>query len=452
MDYKEKLVEFYKIHNPEKLALVDSILQSYAGREEQLLMDLQVKYGLREPPETASPAPPVAQNEDGLAKYTKNFTDSVNDISANISGLLSNKDMPRDKKGVTIVLPSQEATTALRRLETENEQLRQDIKRLLDDKTLQQSSLDVATSTRKKLERQVTSLARDLHEKSVQLGEAQEEKGVLVCKCDNMASDVADLIAINHRLAAQVTHLAAHIVLQPTPTVSSTDIFPADASERPDDVVCHPSSSVECNDSQIASLKAIVQASNVEMSILNHRLLSTERQLAASHKHATLLESRLQESTTQLEQLTEKYESLSRYHTNDKMELDDIMLRLNERSVAAAEGEEEVKRLRQQIEQVQKTKDDAIRACNDTIKSIEKAHEEKMTAFVENVMMQHEEAFSYVSEVAQRERDLQAELLDAAQGRIDQLQVELFRVRRLVSHRDHEIMDLRDRLDALEKK
>ena len=119
MDYKEKLVEFYKIHNPEKLALVDSILQSYAGREEQLLMDLQVKYGLREPPETASPAPPVAQNEDGLAKYTKNFTDSVNDISANISGLLSNKDMPRDKKGVTIVLPSQEATTALRRLETE---------------------------------------------------------------------------------------------------------------------------------------------------------------------------------------------------------------------------------------------------------------------------------------------------------------------------------------------
>ena len=64
--------------------------------------------------------------------------------------------------------------------------------------------------------------------------------------------------------------------------------------------------------------------------------------MAASHKHATLLESRLQESTTQLEQLTEKYESLSRYHTNDKMELDDIMLRLNERSVAAAEGEEEV--------------------------------------------------------------------------------------------------------------
>lgn len=49
------------------------------------------------------------------------------------------------------------------------------------------------------------------------------------------------------------------------------------------------------------------QASNVEMSILNRRLLSTERQLAASHKHATVLERRLQEATAELDQLTEKY-------------------------------------------------------------------------------------------------------------------------------------------------
>lgn len=117
MDYREKLVEFYRAHNPDKLALVDSILQSYAGREEQLLLDLQVKYGLRQVP-AASP-PPVCKSDDNLAKYTKNFTDSMSDISANISGLLSTKDTSRDKKGVTIVLPSQEANETLRRLEAE---------------------------------------------------------------------------------------------------------------------------------------------------------------------------------------------------------------------------------------------------------------------------------------------------------------------------------------------
>lgn len=141
--------------------------------------------------------------------------------------------------------------------------MRQDITKLLNDKAAQQTSLDEAASFRKKLERQVSSLTRDLHEKSAELSTALEEKGVLVCKCDNMANDVAELVTINHRLAAQVTHLAAHIVVQPTSAVSSANNIPM---ESPGDDGGDPSSleqiasaSSVCNDSQLSSLKAILQ-------------------------------------------------------------------------------------------------------------------------------------------------------------------------------------------------
>ncbi|KAG9416874.1 hypothetical protein AC1031_001265 [Aphanomyces cochlioides] len=44
VDYRSKVVEFYKKHNPDKLAEVDTVLQKYKGKEEELLRKLEAKY------------------------------------------------------------------------------------------------------------------------------------------------------------------------------------------------------------------------------------------------------------------------------------------------------------------------------------------------------------------------------------------------------------------------
>ncbi|ETW09087.1 hypothetical protein, variant [Aphanomyces invadans] len=44
VDYRSKVVEFYKKHNPDKLAEVDTVLQKYKGKEEELLKKLEAKY------------------------------------------------------------------------------------------------------------------------------------------------------------------------------------------------------------------------------------------------------------------------------------------------------------------------------------------------------------------------------------------------------------------------
>ncbi|GMF29824.1 unnamed protein product [Phytophthora lilii] len=61
VDYRQKLVEFYQKHNPDKLSSVDATLQKYKGNEEKLFQNLAVKYkvndgtgGVSVPP--ASPA------------------------------------------------------------------------------------------------------------------------------------------------------------------------------------------------------------------------------------------------------------------------------------------------------------------------------------------------------------------------------------------------------------
>ena len=56
-DYKSKLTEFYKEHNPEKLAMVDSNLAKYLGKEDELFRKLYAKYGLTQDGETRSPFP-----------------------------------------------------------------------------------------------------------------------------------------------------------------------------------------------------------------------------------------------------------------------------------------------------------------------------------------------------------------------------------------------------------
>mmetsp|Transcript_32686 Transcript_32686/g.47978 ORF Transcript_32686/g.47978 Transcript_32686/m.47978 type:complete len:579 (+) Transcript_32686:100-1836(+) len=46
MSYRQKLVQFYQNHAPEKLSTVDAMLQSYRGRETQLFKMLEQKYTL----------------------------------------------------------------------------------------------------------------------------------------------------------------------------------------------------------------------------------------------------------------------------------------------------------------------------------------------------------------------------------------------------------------------
>ncbi|KAL7460885.1 hypothetical protein ACHAXS_001321 [Conticribra weissflogii] len=45
-DYKNKLVEFYRTHNPSKLATVETTLAKYSGKEEDLFRQLHLKYGV----------------------------------------------------------------------------------------------------------------------------------------------------------------------------------------------------------------------------------------------------------------------------------------------------------------------------------------------------------------------------------------------------------------------
>lgn len=45
-EYKTKLIEFYRIHNPSKLNTVDKTLAQYAGKEKELFQKLEQKYVL----------------------------------------------------------------------------------------------------------------------------------------------------------------------------------------------------------------------------------------------------------------------------------------------------------------------------------------------------------------------------------------------------------------------
>ena len=47
--YKEKLTDFYKTHNPERLLSVDETLASWKGRENLLFETLATKYKVANP-------------------------------------------------------------------------------------------------------------------------------------------------------------------------------------------------------------------------------------------------------------------------------------------------------------------------------------------------------------------------------------------------------------------
>ncbi|EGZ17184.1 hypothetical protein PHYSODRAFT_498251 [Phytophthora sojae] len=57
VDYRQKLVEFYQKHNPDKLSSVDATLQKYKGNEEKLFQNLAVKYKLNDASGGISPTP-----------------------------------------------------------------------------------------------------------------------------------------------------------------------------------------------------------------------------------------------------------------------------------------------------------------------------------------------------------------------------------------------------------
>ena len=44
IDYRARVIEIYTQHNPEKLNKVDSLLESYVGRKQELVDKLNLKY------------------------------------------------------------------------------------------------------------------------------------------------------------------------------------------------------------------------------------------------------------------------------------------------------------------------------------------------------------------------------------------------------------------------
>eukprot|EP01061_Rhynchopus_euleeides_P009645 TRINITY_DN1882_c0_g1_i13.p1 TRINITY_DN1882_c0_g1~~TRINITY_DN1882_c0_g1_i13.p1 ORF type:complete len:567 (+),score=123.00 TRINITY_DN1882_c0_g1_i13:88-1788(+) len=57
---RDRVIQFFKKHNPAKLADVDKILGAYAGREDQLMKDLHANYNIPDEPTSAEPASPAS--------------------------------------------------------------------------------------------------------------------------------------------------------------------------------------------------------------------------------------------------------------------------------------------------------------------------------------------------------------------------------------------------------
>jgi cyclophilin family peptidyl-prolyl cis-trans isomerase/Ca2+-binding EF-hand superfamily protein len=55
-DYRSRLIEFYEKHNPEKVDSVDTTLEKFKGKEEELFRKLALKYGTWQVPKLPSPS------------------------------------------------------------------------------------------------------------------------------------------------------------------------------------------------------------------------------------------------------------------------------------------------------------------------------------------------------------------------------------------------------------
>lgn len=64
---RKKLVEIYTVYNPEKIKIIDKLLDKYKGNEDQLFADIENKYGGQhpiEPPSGINPLPKAPREED----------------------------------------------------------------------------------------------------------------------------------------------------------------------------------------------------------------------------------------------------------------------------------------------------------------------------------------------------------------------------------------------------
>ena len=68
---RQKMEAIYKEHNPEKLGQVNSILFKYKGREEQLLADLEERYGTPGGSQSSTSPTPTPNINDGSAIVSK---------------------------------------------------------------------------------------------------------------------------------------------------------------------------------------------------------------------------------------------------------------------------------------------------------------------------------------------------------------------------------------------
>jgi serine/threonine kinase 16 len=76
--YRRQLVQFYSLHNPEKLGSVDDILARYEGREDELFRTLQEKYSKGDAPGVGgAPSAPLASSFWNVLSGAKTLASSV---------------------------------------------------------------------------------------------------------------------------------------------------------------------------------------------------------------------------------------------------------------------------------------------------------------------------------------------------------------------------------------
>ena len=97
--YRNRLTEFYKQYNPEKLSMIDQILAAYAGREDQLFSELEARYGPAKKAAAAAPAQtagkrPKAAAPESAGKYFSQENPVIREITKRVQTIYAEKMRP----------------------------------------------------------------------------------------------------------------------------------------------------------------------------------------------------------------------------------------------------------------------------------------------------------------------------------------------------------------------
>ena len=72
---KKRLVEIYTVYNPEKIKIIDLLLDKYKGREDQLFADIEAKYGGQDSPYAVQEVSNNGENETQAKSPTEHTTE-----------------------------------------------------------------------------------------------------------------------------------------------------------------------------------------------------------------------------------------------------------------------------------------------------------------------------------------------------------------------------------------